>query len=72
MREVHPGGPQERQHRVLQAQEQPPVVGVGALDSVVELPRRISSAIPEWPDLGPNHHPLNNLSSREMTPQCPP
>lgn len=40
MREVRPGSPQERQQCVLQAQEQPPAGGVGARNSVVQLPRQ--------------------------------
>lgn len=59
MREIHPGIPQERQRPVLQAQEQPPAGGVGALNGVVQLPHRVSSAIARKT---PSRHPLNNVS----------
>lgn len=39
VREIHPGKPQERQRRVLQAQEQPAAGGVGAHDGIVQLLR---------------------------------
>lgn len=41
VREIHPGIPQERQQRVLQAQEQPPAGGVGANDGIVRLHRQV-------------------------------
>lgn len=44
MREIHPGSPQEWQQRFLQAQEQSPAGGVGALNGVVQLPHSVSSA----------------------------
>lgn len=43
VREIHPGRLQERQRRILQAQEQPPAGGVGALDGVALL---LASACP--------------------------
>lgn len=37
LREIHPGRSQERQQRVLQAQEQPPAGGIGAFNGIVQL-----------------------------------
>lgn len=64
MREIHPGSPQERQQRVLQAQEQSPAGGVGALDGVVQLPRRVSSAIPRKHRSTPTHSVTSRLKNR--------
>lgn len=76
VREIHAGSREERQQRVLQAQEQPAAGGVGAHDGIVQLPRHFSSAAPECSDWGRfkhrNHHPLRNLSSQEPSSQCPP
>lgn len=64
MCEIHPGSPQERQRCVLQAQEQPPAGGVGALNGVVQLPRRVSSAIPRKHRSTPTHSVTSRLENR--------
>lgn len=51
VREVHPGSAQERQQRVLQAQEQPPAGGVGAHNGVVQCGPR------QPPPRPSSHHP---------------
>lgn len=81
VREVHPGSPQERQQRVLQAQEQPPAGGVGAHDGVVQP--RLAQPHPHPPllpvplrlgaggQLNTEPPATPKLWSQELTPQCP-
>lgn len=73
LREIHPGSLQERQRRLLQAQEQPPAGGVGALDGVARL---LATVVLEgshrWGGLLLKL-PVSNLSSgHQSPPQCPP
>lgn len=64
--EVHPRHPQERQHRVLQAQEQPAVGGVRAGDGTVRLnpeaPNAPKAPHPPAPTLKPENESSVHLA----------
>lgn len=70
MREVHPGCPQERQQRVLQAQEQPPAGGVGAHDSISASSPVLFLGAQTGGDWTPNHHPLRTSRLKNPPPRA--
>lgn len=78
--QIHRGSPEERQQRVLQAQEQPPAGGVCANITLVQLPRQLFSAVPECSDWRAIKHRTTTHSRTSRLkvqpphppPQCPP
>lgn len=67
VRQIHPGSPQERKQRVLQAQEQPPAGGVSARNSIVFPPSTILQCS-DWINTEPPPPTPKTLVSRTITP----
>lgn len=70
---IHPGSPQERQQRVLQAQEQSPAGGVRAQHSIAQ-PRRAATAALRAPTGGGSEQEGAHTPppTPKPQPQCPP
>ena len=70
MCKVHPGTLQERQQRLLQAQEQPPTGGARALNGIVRLLAAVPCAVFRGVKQNTEAHPRSNLSSGDHHPSA--